>query len=214
MRNCSHKVSATLSLVVIASVAVASGASKNQGETELRVEKKTLQPGVRYEFSKGLPAGRLVKQSNGVPGTSESTYRLIYRNGNVSGKELLLEKRIEAQPAIYVMGQGSFHSSRGSYVRAQVLDVVATAYDPGAECNGGHAGQTRTGLPAAFGIIAVDPRVIPLRSLVYVEGYGMAIAGDTGGAIKGMRIDLCYNSRAEANRFGRQKVKIHVMRSR
>ena len=112
------------------------------------------------------------------------------------------------------MGKGNFSASRGSYTRSKVLEVEATAYDTGAECNGGHAGRTRTGIPAAFGIIAVDPRVIPLGSIVFVEGYGMAIAADTGGAIKGKRIDLCYSSRSQAMEYGRKKVKIHVFQSR
>ncbi len=54
-------------------------------------------------------------------------------------------------------------------------------------------GITRTGLHAGYGVVAVDPRLIALRSSVYVPGYGVAIAGDTGGAIKGRRIDLGYN---------------------
>ena len=62
-----------------------------------------------------------------------------------------------------------------------------------------------------YGVVAVDPRVIPLKSLVYVEGYGFAIAADTGGAIKGKRIDLCYPSRAMAKRFGRRNVRVHLL---
>ena len=214
MRNCSPKVSALLLLTAIASVATAAGTGEKQEGTELRVEKKTLQPGVRYEFSRDMPAGKLIKKSNGIPGTSETTYRVIFEDGKPVRKELLLEKRTDAEPAVFVMGQGNYHASRGSYVRAQVIDVVATAYDTGAEENDGVPGRTKSGLRAAKGIIAVDPRYIKLGSLVYVEGYGMAIAGDIGSAIKGKRVDLCYNSRAEAKRFGRKKLKVHVMRSR
>jgi 3D (Asp-Asp-Asp) domain-containing protein len=53
-------------------------------------------------------------------------------------------------------------------------------------------GRTATGMQMRNGIVAVDPRVIDLRSKVYVPGYGVGIAGDTGGAIKGRRIDLGY----------------------
>jgi 3D (Asp-Asp-Asp) domain-containing protein len=59
--------------------------------------------------------------------------------------------------------------------------------------------------------VAVDPRVIPLRSRLYVEGYGLAIAGDTGRAIKGNRIDLGFNTYREAMRFGRRSVIVHIL---
>ncbi|MEI8282281.1 MAG: 3D domain-containing protein [Armatimonadota bacterium] len=53
-----------------------------------------------------------------------------------------------------------------------------------------------------------------LGSLLYVEGYGFAYAADTGGAIKGNRIDLCFSTNAQCNRFGRQAVIVHVLSSR
>jgi len=70
------------------------------------------------------------------------------------------------------------------------LRVYATHYD--SRCPGCNE-WTATGMRAGFGVIAVDPKVIPLRSKVYVPGYGMAIAGDTGGAIKGNIIDLGFD---------------------
>ena len=69
--------------------------------------------------------------------------------------------------------------------------MTATAYT--AHCNG-CSGITRTGINLRSNpnlkVIAVDPNIIPLGSKVWVEGYGYAVAGDTGGAIKGMKIDL------------------------
>jgi len=59
--------------------------------------------------------------------------------------------------------------------------------------------------------VAVDPRIIPLGTRLYIEGYGYAIAGDTGGAIKNFRIDLGYNSRSEAMKFGRREVKVYIL---
>ncbi len=60
-------------------------------------------------------------------------------------------------------------------------------------------------------VIAVDLSVIPLGSKVYVEGYGEAVAADTGGAIKGNRIDVFVPSEGDAQQFGRKSVKIAVM---
>ncbi|MBO1004734.1 G5 and 3D domain-containing protein [Pseudogracilibacillus auburnensis] len=90
--------------------------------------------------------------------------------------------------------------------------VEATAYT--AYCNG-CSGTTATGIDLRANpnqkVIAVDPNVIPLGSKVWVEGYGHAIAGDTGGAIKGNRIDLFVPSKEQAYKFGRKKVKIRVL---
>ena len=60
-------------------------------------------------------------------------------------------------------------------------------------------------------LIAVDPSVIPLGTKVWVEGYGYAVAGDTGGAIKGNKIDILVHSKAEASSWGRKKVRIKVL---
>lgn len=73
-------------------------------------------------------------------------------------------------------------------------------------------GITSTGRKAGYGIVAVDPRVIPLGTRVYVDGYGYAIAADTGKAIKGKKIDLCFNTHAEAKRFGRRTLAVKIIR--
>ncbi|MBA2173964.1 LysM peptidoglycan-binding domain-containing protein [Halobacillus locisalis] len=88
----------------------------------------------------------------------------------------------------------------------------ATAYT--AYCNG-CSGVTATGIDLRANpnqkVIAVDPNVIPLGSTVYVEGYGTAIAGDTGGAINGNRIDVFIPNRNEALNFGRRSVTVQVL---
>jgi 3D (Asp-Asp-Asp) domain-containing protein len=68
-------------------------------------------------------------------------------------------------------------------------------------------------MKAGYGVAAVDTSVIPLGTKLYVEGYGYAIAADTGGAIKGNRIDLCYNSHsaALASGYGHTNVKVYVL---
>ena len=90
------------------------------------------------------------------------------------------------------------------------MQMQASAYTPRPA---GGSGRTALGYPAKFGHVAVDPRVIPLGSLVYVEGYGVALASDKGRAIRGHRIDLCVSSRSAAMRFGRRSVQVHVLRS-
>ena len=92
------------------------------------------------------------------------------------------------------------------------ISVSATAYT--ANCNG-CSGVTATGVdlnanPNAK-VIAVDPSVIPLGSKVYVEGYGYATAADTGGAIKGNKIDVFIPSHDAALEWGRKQVNVQVL---
>lgn len=96
--------------------------------------------------------------------------------------------------------------------QGKTLTVEATAYT--ADCKG-CSGITATGINLNNNrnakVIAVDPNVIPLGSKVYVEGYGTAVAGDTGGAIKGNRIDLHVPTTSEALEFGRRTVQVTVL---
>jgi len=92
------------------------------------------------------------------------------------------------------------------------ITVKATAYT--AYCEG-CSGTTATGINLKANpnekVIAVDPKVIPLGSKVYVEGYGNAIAGDTGGAIKGNRIDVFIPAKQDAINFGVKQLKVTIL---
>jgi len=92
-------------------------------------------------------------------------------------------------------------------------DMVATAYyaygSGGNDINGN--GITAIGLRAKKGIVAVDPKFIPLGTKLYIQGYGEALAADTGGWIKGNRIDLCFESLEECFRYGRRKIKVYLV---
>jgi uncharacterized protein YabE (DUF348 family) len=90
------------------------------------------------------------------------------------------------------------------------MRLESTAYSPN-EPGGGGGPSTAMGHPAVFGVAAVDPRVIPLGSRLYVVGYGYAMAYDTGGDIKGDRIDLCFDSGGECEDWGRKSVTVIVL---
>jgi 3D (Asp-Asp-Asp) domain-containing protein len=66
-------------------------------------------------------------------------------------------------------------------------------------------------LRIGYGLAAVDPSYIPLGTRLYIEGYGHAVAGDTGGSIRGNRIDLGFDSKSEADRFGTRTVVVHIL---
>jgi len=91
----------------------------------------------------------------------------------------------------------------------QVLGMEATAYLP---TDGSGEGLTAMGIPATYGIVAVDPDIIPLGTRVYIPGYGEALAADTGGAIYGYRIDLCMEDYWQAMDFGRRTVTVFVLK--
>jgi 3D (Asp-Asp-Asp) domain-containing protein len=103
--------------------------------------------------------------------------------------------------------------SRGEPSGGKSFYVEATAYT--ALCNEGCTGITATGInllknPGSK-VIAVDPNIIPLGSKVYVDGYGYAIAGDTGGGIDGYEVDLYVRNKSTAMQWGRKKVKLTIL---
>lgn len=89
-----------------------------------------------------------------------------------------------------------------SFTQGHTITVLATAYSM--------PGHTASGLPVGWGVVAVDPSVIPLGTRMYVPGYGDAVAADTGGAIIGDRIDLWFPTLAQAYAWGERLVTITV----
>lgn len=99
----------------------------------------------------------------------------------------------------------------------QTLCVIATGYTAGLESTGKVPGDpgygiTASGLPAAPGVCAADPGVIPLGTVLYVPGYGYAIALDAGGDIKGNRVDLFFRDKQQALAWGRRTVRVALIR--
>ncbi len=113
-------------------------------------------------------------------------------------------------------------SSAKGFSYSKVLTCSASAYDLSYESCGKHPGDpnygiTASGMRAQYGVVAVDPRVIPLGTRLYIEAvdgswtYGYCVAGDTGGGIKGNKVDLFYNSRSEALAFGRRQARVYIL---
>jgi 3D (Asp-Asp-Asp) domain-containing protein len=75
-----------------------------------------------------------------------------------------------------------------------------------------HTGRnTASGIYPYKGAVAVDPRVIPIGTRLYIEGYGYAKALDVGSAVKGNKIDLFFETESQARRWGRRPVKVYVL---
>ncbi len=168
-----------------------------------------------HRSNAALPLGKTRVVAQGIPGIRELTIRFT-RRGEGATRSKLLSSRIvrHARPEIvengtYVAGTGSKIVSSAMHFAGSVLHVIATAYIAGCyKCSG----ITANGMHAGFGIIAVDPHLIPLGSKLMIPGYGRAIAGDTGGAIVGNRIDLGMDHLADAIRFGRRPMTVYVLK--
>ncbi|MBX9973855.1 3D domain-containing protein [Cytobacillus firmus] len=118
-----------------------------------------------------------------------------------------------AKPAVESQPAAEPEAEKPAETAAQtVLNMEATAYTANCE---GCSGITATGINLKENpdqkVISVDPNVIPLGSKVHVEGYGNAVAGDTGGAIKGNKIDIFMPSQEDAINFGRKTVKVTIL---
>ena len=162
-----------------------------------------------------LPAGTEKILKKGTEGLVSKKYEVTKENGKEIFRKLLSETTVkEKQDKIVSVGtKGDVIqlASRGEESGKEVY-VNSTAYT--ASCNG-CSGRTATGIDLKANpnakVIAVDPSFIPLGTKVYVEGYGYAVAGDTGGSVKGQKIDVFFSSKAEAYRWGNRQVMIKII---
>ncbi|WP_343287511.1 ubiquitin-like domain-containing protein [Bacillus sp. CGMCC 1.16541] len=162
----------------------------------------------------------------GQKGRVTKHYEVTLENGKETSRKLVkTEEQKESKDKVLAVGSKvvkpvtqtaakvdtQVSRSNGGSVSKE-FTVNSTAYT--AYCNG-CSGKTRTGFDLRANpnakVIAVDPNVIPLGSKVYVEGYGYAVAADTGGAIKGHKIDVFFPDKSKAYRWGRRTVKIKVL---
>ena len=135
----------------------------------------------------------------------EIIYNLIYEDGKLVKKNLISEKIIKS-PTDKVVKKGikeeTIVASRGS--KSRQMNVVATAYATGT--------ITATGTRPRWGTIAVDPKVIPYGTKVYIPKFNMTFtAEDCGSAIKGNKIDIFMGSKKEAYNWGRRKIDIYIL---
>jgi 3D (Asp-Asp-Asp) domain-containing protein len=148
------------------------------------------------------------RQAAGAPGAAPAA----------PADEKVLASAVLARPTPAVVAVGTAPDLVGPiggtyYHYSRVLDMIATAYDATWASNGPWTGQrSALGLPLHYGVVAVDPRVIPLGSRLYVEQYGLAVAADTGSAIVGNRIDLFFwTDPAQTAAFGIRHLKVYVL---
>jgi 3D (Asp-Asp-Asp) domain-containing protein len=175
-----------------------------------------LAPILRFNASLSAGARKIVRVP--LPKIVAITERITLWNSVVVDREMVSRTVVQrARPAIIVVAPprsvAEAMKLTGARKLGPVYSMVATAYTADS-AQAYPTGRTATGIPAHYGVVAVDPRVIPLGTLLYVERYGAAIAADTGGAIIGNRIDLCMDSYQRAIDWGRRPVKVYILRTR
>jgi resuscitation-promoting factor RpfB len=169
----------------------------------------------------GLIQGKQSVVQDGEKGKVQKSFEVVKENGKEVSRKFVTTKTLtDSKDKIVAIGTKAkpkpqpvvSRSKASSNSGDREIVVNSTAYT--ANCSG-CSGVTATGFnlksnPGAK-VIAVDPSVIPLGSKVYVEGYGYAIASDTGGAIKGNRIDVFFSSQSQAESWGRKTIRIRII---
>ncbi|HEY9086397.1 MAG TPA: 3D domain-containing protein [Candidatus Tyrphobacter sp.] len=171
-----------------------------------------------YHLDLSNPARRARIVAPGRDGERVTVITFVERDGGPIHRRAVSYVARAPHPRVIDDGLGPYGAygdfdhhtiSRFGFTARSEVRMVATAYTP--HCYG-CSGITATGRPAGPGIVAVDPRVIPLGSRLYIPGYGFAIAGDTGGDIQGDRVDLGFLSYDTAVRFGRREVIVYTLK--
>lgn len=173
--------------------------------------------------SKNLEAGKQRVIQKGVPGQKLRVHEIEMKNGAEVGR-LLLSESVIKEPVKKIIEYGtkpkdtsgslSIAGGKAPVSYKKLIEVTATAYTT----ERWKRKTTATGAVARYGMVAVDPKVIPLGTKLYITSldgkswiYGTAVAADTGGSIKGNKIDLFFNTHNECISFGRRKAKVYIL---
>ncbi|MBU0699990.1 G5 domain-containing protein [bacterium] len=185
-----------------------------------RVQKKTKEQSysipypILIQYNNSMPKGKEVLTQAGKEGVRSLQTDMLFIDDVMIG--LKETKKTVEKPSPKIISVGTKKVIQPISMTAKVKNIIhmgATAYSRHVQSCGKWAkwGRTRSGLKAKYGVVAVDPTVVPLGTKLYVEGYGHAIAADTGSAIKGKRIDLCFDTHQEAVRYGCKQIKVYVL---
>ena len=159
-----------------------------------------------YYDVQNIPRGTEKTERRGVEGKKTEEYAVTYVNG-AETKRTLVTEYTSSYPvsAVVYRGVGGYVTVNGvtkSY--SHYIDCDSTFYYSG--------GITASGLPANESVVAVDPGVIPLGTNIFIPGIGQRIAADTGGAIKGHIIDICFDrSNPLTATYGRRAVRVYIL---
>lgn len=176
-------------------------------EIKTEVEDRPMSYSTKVVETADMAYGETKVTQQGKNGVKTVTLEKEYLGGELVN-ENVLDVVVKQAPVDEIVLKGTYKANSvtdaftgENYTYTKVYDMEATAYTISDD---GWGNKTASGMTTFVGMVAVDPKVIPLGTKLYIEGYGIAIAGDTGGAIKGNKIDLFFNSESECRQFGRQ----------
>jgi len=176
-----------------------------QDKIKKSVTWESVRAPVRREWNIFLEPGQERVISQGRNGIAKDTHLISYRDGNIVSNRKI-DSRLISAPSPTVVATGSYESvsRQGALRTGRSIKFLATAYT--------HTGyRTAIGAKTRRGIVAVDPRVIPFGTRLYIEGYGYAVAADTGGLIKGRRIDVFLDTYRECINWGKRPVNVFIL---
>ena len=184
-------------------------------EIKTEVEDRPMSYTTKVVETADMAYGETKVTQEGKNGVKTVTLEREYLGGELVN-ENVLDVVVKEEPVEEVVLKGTYKANSvtdvftgESYTYTKVYSMEATAYTISDD---GWSNKTASGMTTFVGMVAVDPNVIPLGTKLYIEGYGIAIAGDTGGAIKGNIVDLFFNSESECYRFGRQHgLKVYIL---
>lgn len=188
-------------------------------------EKQAIDFATQVKTDNNMEKGQQKILQEGVTGEKLITTKIYLENNKEINR--VVTEEVTKQPQGKIVAQGTLGvlniASRGDKVYyTSSLKVRATAYSAGVSSTGKSPGDVNYGVTASgtrarrvtngYSSIAVDPSVISIGTKLYVEGYGYAIAEDTGGDIVGNRIDVFYDSDSEANSWGVKWVNVYILK--
>ena len=176
---------------------------------ELHEEEQPIEPPVEFVDNLEKPYGENKVLEPGVPGKMKVTRKTTLKDGLFQTH--IISKTVLEEPRRELVERGmarSIETSRGRMRYNKVMTMEITAYTLG---EGSGTGRTSIGLVPYEGIVAVDPRVIPYYTKLYIPGYGIAMAGDTGGAIRDNRLDVFMHDWHRAIQWGRRTLDVYIL---
>ena len=173
---------------------------------ELHFSEASLDIPVKYEEDYNLNFGTESVSTEGKAGTAKVVSKRVKNNdGSHSVQELTRHVLVEPETKIIRKGMAmSVYTPEGYKRYTRKINAHASAYVA-------TGNRTAIGLVPYEGIVAVDPRMIPMYTKMYIPGYGIAMAGDTGGDMVGHRVDLFFNDYHRAIQWGRRDIEIYIL---
>ncbi len=189
----------------------------------IRVNQEILTESIVVPFSttsiprSDLPAAYKKVTVSGIDGLTTSTYLVISEDGVIVSKTLQnTEEKVKVVNQVEEYGTQVQLANGATLNSYKTLNMSTTGYCSCYLCCGKNPGDygygiTASGLAQGYGVVGVDTSVIPFGTKLYIEGYGYAVAGDTGGAIFATHLDLGFSTHADAVAWGRKNAIVYFL---